>query len=232
MRAFAAILLACLAATALAGGQVESLTSSTFTERTQEGFWAIHFHAPCTSLTTFYCHSRTCAGCKVCNSVAEEWSLAASALSSVPVSLGSLDCSESEDLCASLGIRRFPSLRIFHAGKAIGDIDDVRTADVIAPRIEAVIETKTTVPDAVVVEAAADPSLIDFTTFASNPQVVIELGDDDVEEKTKAGLWFVKFYAPWCGHCVKLAPTWEKLAKVAGEEYNVAHVDCSVHKSA
>ena len=41
------------------------------------------------------------------------------------------------------------------------------------------------------------------------------------------GRWFVKFYAPWCGHCKKLAPVWEDLADAVVGELNIAEVDAT-----
>merc|ERR1712232_1090325 len=54
----------------------------------------------------------------------------------------------------------------------------------------------------------------------------------DFESKIKGGDVFVKFYAPWCGHCKRLAPTWTELAgKVSGDKVTIAKVDCTKQKS-
>lgn len=38
----------------------------------------------------------------------------------------------------------------------------------------------------------------------------------------------MSFYAPWCGHCKKLEPVWDLLAKhYEGRNFNVARVDAT-----
>ena len=53
------------------------------------------------------------------------------------------------------------------------------------------------------------------------------LTEDSWEKKTEGKTVFVKFFAPWCGHCKKLAPTWDKLKH---DEVLVAEVDCTTNK--
>ena len=38
---------------------------------------------------------------------------------------------------------------------------------------------------------------------------------------------FIKFYAPWCGHCKKLAPVWIKLATAFKGKVTIAEMDCT-----
>ena len=69
-----------------------------------------------------------------------------------------------------------------------------------------------------------------FLTNANAP--VLELTKETFGTSIEGKGAFVKFYAPWCGHCKKLKPDWDRL----GEEYEssetaiIGKVDCTVEK--
>ena len=42
--------------------------------------------------------------------------------------------------------------------------------------------------------------------------------------------WFIEFYSPYCGHCQKLAPTWDMLHRRNKDKVNIARVNCTSDK--
>ncbi|KAJ2863752.1 hypothetical protein FB639_005257, partial [Coemansia asiatica] len=55
---------------------------------------------------------------------------------------------------------------------------------------------------------------------------VVALTRQNFAERTATGPWFIKFYAPWCGHCQHLAPIWIKLAEATKGKVNIGEVNC------
>jgi protein disulfide-isomerase-like protein len=56
----------------------------------------------------------------------------------------------------------------------------------------------------------------------------IELTPDTWDEKSAGKTVFVKFFAPWCGHCKAMKPAWDSLMEEysSSETVLVADVDC------
>ncbi|XP_072426915.1 thioredoxin domain-containing protein 5 [Chiloscyllium punctatum] len=200
------------------------LSADNFKLHTAQGFHFIKFFAP---------------WCGHCKALAPAWEQLATMFEhSDNVKIAKVDCTAHQQLCSQNQVRGYPTLLWFKDGEKVDQYKGKRDLDSLQEYVDSQLK-------------AADPAEEDQETDEDSEEEdqseeeeeeeeekeqysVLILTERDFEQTIATGLTFVKFFAPWCGHCKSLAPTWEELAKQEFpglSDIKIAEVDCTQQRS-
>lgn len=164
--------------------------------------------------------------CGHCQALTPIWEKAATVLKGV-VTVAALDADAHQSLAQEYGIRGFPTIKVFAPGKPPVDYQGARDVKPIAEF--ALKQVKALLKDRLNGKGKATGGSNEKTETSSS----VELNSGNFDElvlKSKE-LWIVEFFAPWCGHCKKLAPEWKKASNNLKGKVKLGHVDCDAEKS-
>jgi len=157
--------------------------------------------------------------CGHCQKLVPVWDeLAKSFEADGQVKIAKVDCTQHQSICQEQEVRGYPTLAYFRNGRKVDTYKGARTL----AELKDFVNTQKG-------EAGKDETEDGKVPEPKPASPVVKLDNDNFESETKTGVAFVKFFAPWCGHCKRLAPTWEELAKKYEDNSGVvvAHVDCT-----
>ncbi|CAM0951636.1 unnamed protein product [Alopecurus aequalis] len=200
-----------------AGSAVLQLTPNNFKKvLNANGVVLVEFYAP---------------WCGHCKQLTPIWEKAAGVLKGV-ATIAALDADAHKELAQQYGIQGFPTIKVFLPGKPPVDYQGGR--DVKAIVNFALSQVKALLRDRLDGKTSSSGK----TSGGSSEKKTeknesVELNSSNFDElviKSK-DLWIVEFFAPWCGHCKKLAPEWKRAAKNLKGQVKLGHVDCDSDKS-
>jgi len=131
--------------------------------------------------------------CGHCKRLKPHYEEAATKLRKDSIKIAKVDCTTNRDTCEKHEVTGYPTIKIFAQDGETIDYSGAHTADAIVAKM---LHEVTSEP--VPTEQGDNKKIV-----AKNFNELVMDNDSDV---------FIKFYAPWCGHCKAMAPTWEELA--------------------
>ncbi|CAF1189785.1 unnamed protein product [Rotaria magnacalcarata] len=152
--------------------------------------------------------------CHHCKQLAPHYEAAARLLkdSENPVAFAKIDSTVEQTLAQEYSIEGYPTLKIFHKNSPRPiDYDGPRQpGPAIADYMKKFADPSWTPPPSDVAVLTSE----NFSEFISNQELAL-----------------VEFYAPWCGHCKRLEPKFEKAATLLKKDTNIrlAKIDATTH---
>ncbi|OWZ10235.1 Protein disulfide-isomerase domain [Phytophthora megakarya] len=205
-----------------AQAEPEKLTEATFDHQTSRGVWFVKFYAP------------WCGHCQKLAPTIDELS-EAEGLGDKDVHVAKVDCTREKSVCERFSVASYPTLKVVAAGKSY-DYNGRR--DVASMLAFATEGYKSEFGERILSYAEhVEQRRAAAAEHEENERksAVVHLSTTAFEEQVlnSKDPWLIKFYAPWCGHCKRLAPTWNKLSRTLkenGSTVKVAKVDCTAHR--
>jgi len=153
--------------------------------------------------------------CGHCKKLAPDYEIVADTFAgNNKVAVAKVDCDVHKELCSKYDVSGYPTLKVFAKSTTPKDYNGARGVEDLVTFINNNAGTNMKVKKA--------PSNVVDLTAENFDSIVLDAKKDVL----------VEFYAPWCGHCKKLAPDYEIVANTFANENNVviAKVDCDQHK--
>ncbi|XP_015709697.1 protein disulfide-isomerase A4 [Coturnix japonica] len=131
--------------------------------------------------------------CGHCKQFAPEYEKIAKTLkeNDPPIPVAKIDATAATALASRFDVSGYPTIKILKKGQPV-DYDGSRTEDAIVAKVKEISDPNWTPP----------------------PEATLVLTQDNFDDVVNnADIILVEFYAPWCGHCKRLAPEYEKAAQ-------------------
>lgn len=174
--------------------------------------------------------------CGHCKNLKPEWEKAATALKGI-LGVGAVDADAHRELGGQYNVKGFPTIKIMYANPETGEIKSV---DYQGPReSKDIVQWAMTKAQNLALKRLGLKSSSSSSSSSSGSNngfyggsQVTTLTDKTfhTEVINSDDMWFVEFYAPWCGHCKALKPAWVELAQNLDGRVKVGAVDCTTNE--
>jgi thioredoxin domain-containing protein 5 len=110
------------------------------------------------------------------------------------VSISKIDCTQFRPICQDFEVKGYPTLLWIEDGKKLEKYSGARSIDDFKVFVEKMSGVKAAAPKDT--DDTAEKKVSD-----GDNSIVVELTGTSFDHGIEKGVSFVKFYAPWCGHC-------------------------------